>query len=191
MKCLNLWLFILAVFCLEAGGVAKAKKLKVDLSSALTDKQRKALSSGFSTFSQLSISLESDGEVILADLVNKSCTVKYDSWEEKYQITIIEEGANLTKISDFARYSKDCLTVFLTEAQKAKLSNADAIVAKLQVEQISAEQAGKIREWIIKQQSGVIQGLFSHMLGEMTLSDSLEVRIPLKPSRKGGSSGGT
>ena len=43
----------------------------------------------------------------------------------------------------------------------------------------------RIKDWLIQQQSGVMQSLFSHMLGELTLNQSIKVRVavPAKPAK--------
>ena len=55
----------------------------------------------------------------------------------------------------------------------------EAAEAVLIVKQTSFDEAQKIKDWLVQQQSGVMQSLFSHMLGELSLNQTLAVRISI------------
>ena len=61
--------------------------------------------------------------------------------------------------------------------------------ATLVVKQTSPEEANDIKDWLVKQQSGVMQGLFSHMVGELMLNQTVVVAVEIapKPSELGAS----
>jgi hypothetical protein len=106
-----------------------------------------------------------------------------DAWDEIYELARLDERPQTAVVRDFKKYVDLCLTAeVVSQSALAKLAPGDgSLHAKVQIEQISVDQAKKIKEWLIQQQSGVMQGLFSHMLQEITLSESIEIDIPVGP----------
>jgi hypothetical protein len=43
------------------------------------------------------------------------------------------------------------------------------------------DEASKIKDWLVKQQSGLMQGLYSHMLGDLQLGGRSEVTLDIPP----------
>ncbi len=161
-------------------------KIVVNLGSLLNKKQRALLDSGFATFSQLIISEAGPGDSAL-ELFRVACTVKMDAWDEVYELARLDEAAQTATVKEFAKYVDLCLTAEIVQ-QKTLTSLASgkgSLHAKIQIEQISADQANKIKDWLVRQQSGVMQGLFSHMLQEITLSETIELDIPVGPKPSG------
>jgi hypothetical protein len=157
-------------------------KILINLGSVINKKQRTLLNSGFSTFSQLIISYDSDGGTPI-ELFRVACTVKMDAWDEIYELARLDERPQTAVLRDFKNYINLCLTAeIVSQSALSKLAVGDgSLHAKVQIEQISADQAKKIKEWLIQQQTGVMQGLFSHMLQEITTSESIEIDVPVGP----------
>ena len=153
----------------------------------LDDKQTTTLKSGFSTFSQLSIYRSKDAmSEDQQALAQTACTVKYDMWEEHYEVTLLTDTPKTMTAKSLDHYLTHCLSVEIYggEFLKQLKSGDKTLVASLQVEQISSTQAQKVKAWLINQQSSVMRGLFSHMLGDMTLSQTSQIslQIPNPPA---------
>jgi len=161
-------------------------KLVINLNGILSKKQKALLNSGFSTFSQLTTSYIGDTDKPI-ELYRVACTVKFDAWDEVYELARLDERPQTAVVSSFDDYVELCLEAeIVSQATLAKMSEAGGeLVAKIQIEQISPEQALKLKNWLVEQQTGVMQGLFSHMLNELKLSETLEfaVKVPAKPKK--------
>jgi hypothetical protein len=169
----------------------------VPLADAMTPKQRSIIGGGFTTVSVLSVRLPKPGQEEDDDegtpFYTVRCSVKFDAWEETYDVARLDEQAPRTAlVKGFGDYGELCLKAELTPHDQftkdllARLEReGGTLFASLVVKQTSVEEAAKIKEWLIQQQSGVMQGLFSHMLGELTLNQTVTVRVsvPPKPSQ--------
>jgi hypothetical protein len=183
----------------QAGGKTA---LVIPLAQALTHKQRAMIDGGFTTVSQLAIRLEQpDGTppsaASLGDADDWSkeaasgliylvrCSVKFDAWEETYDVARLDAAPATGLIKDFAVYGDMCLKAEITAPATLERigKSTTTLLARLAVKQTSLEEAAKIKDWLVQQQSGVMQSLFSHMLGELSLSQTLDVRVsvPTRP----------
>ncbi|MFK7827643.1 MAG: hypothetical protein AB8G05_26090 [Oligoflexales bacterium] len=150
----------------------------------LNNKQTTTLDSGFSTFSQLRIF---NSHVVLSpdaqSLAQTACTVKYDMWEEHYEVTLLTEPPKAMIAKTLDTYLTHCLSAKINsdELVDELRKNGGTLLATLQVEQISSTQAQKVKAWLINQQSSVMRGLFSHMLGEMTLTQTSKISLQVPP----------
>ena len=164
--------------------------LIIPLAGHLTGRQKKLINSGFSTYSELVLfAMDEDEEAGGDPLFKNRCTVKYDTWEERYELARIDHQIRMETISSFDTYAGRCLTMVITNAKSMAgwQTNGAILMASLHLNQISRERAGQIRDWLIKQQTGVVKGLFSHMLGELKLSEVITVTVHVPPYRpKGG-----
>ena len=160
--------------------------LIIPLAGHLTDRQKKLINSGFSTYSQLVLfAMDEDEEARGDPLFKNRCTVKYDTWEERYELARIDQQVRMETISSFDTYAGRCLTMVITKAKTMAgwQKNGAILMASLHLNQISRERADQIRDWLIKQQTGVVKGLFSHMLGELKLSEVITVTVHVPPYR--------
>jgi hypothetical protein len=158
--------------------------LVIPFSDALTAKQKNMITGGFTTVSQLSVHLpgQNSGEQPGA-IFNAQCSVKFDAWEETYDIVRVESENSVPFVSkDFTDYARACLTGDIKDQSINKRFDAQGgyLQAQLTVKQTSADEALKIKDWLIQQQSGVMQSLFSHMLGDIALHQThvVNIRVP-------------
>jgi hypothetical protein len=163
------------------------RQLLVDIIPHITQRQRELIESGFSTFSQLEIrSLGRDGELSKQTVAKINCTAKFDLWQEIFEIVRIDENPKAVTVKSFQEYARECFQPNFVDSEVLQdlTLNGGRLVASLFVDQISADKDEKIREWLIRQQSGVMQGLFSHMLGDLKLSQRIDVVIdvPRRPN---------
>jgi hypothetical protein len=156
-------------------------QLRIRLENQLSKKQINLINSGFSTYTSLEIILPEGRFTEETRLFKSECTVKYDTWEEYYDIVKLRNKTNLEKIRSFKVFSDYCLTATVTKHKALQyfVKHGGQLKATLKLDQISADRAEKIREWLIKQQSGVVKGLFSHMLGDLKLSEILRITIQI------------
>lgn len=162
--------------------------LVIPFSDALTEKQKNMITGGFTTVSQLTVRMPglNTGESPAGEVFNSRCTVKFDAWEETYEIVRVKDAEPKPVISrEFKDYATSCLTGDVTDSiVVGKLAERGGLLqAQLMVKQTSADEALKIKEWLIQQQSGVMQSLFSHMLGDISLyqTHAVNIRVPPKP----------
>lgn len=163
------------------------KELEIDFSAILNKQQLKTINSGFSTYSLVNLNYVYRKNEQPIDLVTRSCTVRLDTWEEIYDIAKLDAPSALKNSKDLGTYYNLCLKIKIIDQKFLEIftRNGGKLSATLQIEQISASQSGKIKEWLINQQSGVIQGLFAHMLGKLTKKDvlKLQIKIPAFPEQ--------
>ena len=161
----------------------KEPVLVVKLTEQLSKRQKDLINSGFSTHSELEVRAEGPDEETLQVLFNSQCTIKFDTWEEIYDIARIDKDFQTLTAKTFETYADICLTARVPGAAviAATAAGSKAVRATLKVNQITTEKAAKIREWLIKQQSGVMQGLFSHMLGDLKLFEEINVTVQVPP----------
>ncbi len=172
-----------ALWVTDASG--QAQLLSIRLQQHLTERQRKLIDSGFTTYSEL--------EVRSIELANKStlkipefklrCTVKFDAWEEHYDVARIEKNVDTTLVKSFSDYSERCLTLSVKATSLDKtIKQGATIIISMQVNQMSPEKSQAIKGWLVRQQTGVMQGLFSHMLGDLNLSERTLVKVNVPAS---------
>lgn len=163
----------------------------VPLADALTGKQKDMIDGGFTTVSQLTFRLPAASGKDKDDdeqppFFGVRCSVKFDFWEGTYDLARLDDKPRTALVKTFGEYGDLCLMAELDRQDLvARLApNGGTIIARLSVKQTSAEEGEKIKEWLIQQQSGVMQGLFSHMLGDLSLNQTLRVKVsvPPKPS---------
>jgi hypothetical protein len=181
---------------------AKEPAIVIPLAGALTEKQKNIITGGFTTVSQLSVRLappkleegtipdedDGDDDAPLPALYRIRCSVKFDAWEETYDVARLDESPRTGVVKEFGAYATMCLTASIrladlevrTLAERLPRSGGTLLVY-LAIKQTSPQEAARIKDWLIQQQSGVMQGLFSHMLGELTLSQLVKVRVTVPP----------
>ncbi len=171
------------------GGQAQ---LVVPLGDALTPKQKSIIGGGFTTVSQLTLRQPTPGsddadEDEMKLFYGVRCSVKFDAWEETYDVARLDEQPKTAIVKEYAAYGDLCLKAEITDPKRlTEYSKAGGtLLAFLVVKQTSVEEASKIKEWLVQQQSGVMQSLFSHMLGELTLNQSVRVKVMVPPKPTG------
>jgi hypothetical protein len=168
----------------EWSNIDSSTAIRIDISQLLSAEQREILNSGFSTFTVLAVSekkLKDPGSQATRRLV---CRVKFDTWEEKYTVTRLEP-LPVTKFSGdkIESWANQCLSYQLTDVKLIKqLTNGGSLFLNLMVRQSSLDESSKIKDWLVKQQSGLMQGLYSHMLGDLQLGGRIELSIEIPPS---------
>ena len=169
--------------------------LVVPLEGALTPKQKSIINGGFTTVSQLEVREAKDGEDDSGRVVYKvRCSVKFDAWEETYDIARLDDAPRPALVKRLSEYGDLCLKAEINDPQWLGRFSQDGgtLYALLVVKQMSTDEAAKIKEWLIQQQSGVMQSLFSHMLGELTVNQTSKFKISVPPRpRDGGAQRGT
>lgn len=168
--------------------------LSAPLAEALTAKQKAIINAGFTTVTQLTVTgpeaaapgVDGGASVIYS----LRCSVKFDAWEETYDVARLDDMPRAVFIKQFAPFGELCFTAQVTRAATlaALAPKGGSLLARIVVRQTSQDEANRIREWLVQQQSGVMQGLFSHMLGEINLNQTLDIRIsvPPQPPQVGG-----
>jgi hypothetical protein len=157
--------------------------IAIDISPLLSAEQREIVNSGFSTLTILGISEKKMAGSDHEPEIRLVCKVKYDTWEEKYVTTKIDPlpMAKFTG-NKIESWSNQCLRYrFKNQAILNKLAQGGQLFISLQVRQSSMSEAGKIKDWLVKQQSGLMQGLYSHMLGDLQLGGRTEVTLDIPP----------
>jgi hypothetical protein len=174
-----------AKWTLNAAG---SPELLVNFDNALSDKQRSMIEGGFTTVSQLTLKLpispdDEDRDAELPVAYDLRCSVKFDAWEETYDAARLDDQPRTAVLRTYPEYGELCLTAALANPNVvARIGPAGGVVlAYLIVKQTSQEEAGRIKDWLVQQQSGVMQGLFSHMLGELALNQTTKVRVLVPP----------
>ena len=158
-------------------------QVSIDFTDHLTEKQKNLISSGFSTYSALTIILPKGKYSPERVIFESQCTIKYDTWEEYYDIIRLDSGAEHNKVKGFPAMAKICLLASVKDkpALTYFAKNGGILKGRLQLDQISKERAAKIRDWLVKQQSQVVRGLFSHMLGDLKLTEEIHIDILISP----------
>jgi hypothetical protein len=157
--------------------------IAIDISSLLSAEQREIVNSGFSTLTILGLSEKKMAGSDHEPEIRLVCKVKYDTWEEKYVTTKIDPlpMAKFTG-NKIESWSNQCLRYRLeNQAILNKLAQGGQLFISLQVRQSSMSEASKIKDWLVKQQSGLMQGLYSHMLGDLQLGGRTEVTLDIPP----------
>ena len=163
----------------EAG--SSTSSLRIKLGQLISKKQQSVLASGFTTFSHASVFVTDDQK----PLAIRSCTVKFDLWEETYHVTVHGGESKHRFVSSLSDYASNCLAFDISDQKSLEaLTKHKKLLVSLQIEQISADQAAKIKDWLVQHQSAFMQGLFSHMLGDMTLSQQSRRHFRIPPRQK-------
>jgi hypothetical protein len=152
----------------------------------VSTKQLSLINSGFSTFSVLearTLGSESPEDVMF---FKTACSIKFDTWQEVYDITKIEKDLVVTKIKTLDKYYETCLTAEIADEAfiKKYVSQGGDIMVSLFIDQLPAGRASEIKDWLIHQQSGVMQGLFGHMLGDLKLTERTTVVAKVPPLKQ-------
>lgn len=158
--------------------------LEINLVKHLEDKQIKLINSGFTTYSYLEVFLvEKTDKNLLTKLLESRCTVQFDPWEEVYSVYHLDKKIEKKRIRKFEEYANLCLSLSLKNSGfVTKFAKYGApLKAVLRVDQISGKMAKKIRRWLVNQQSQVMKGLFSHMLGDLQLSEKISIDLVVQP----------
>lgn len=160
--------------------------LSINFVEHLSKRQLNLINSGFSTFSSLEIYKAVDAAEIdekTQPFIKTNCTVKYDTWQERYELAKIERGESASIVNSFDLYAERCLAVRFSDTKLLEelARTGGNFIARLFLDQISAEKADEIKQWLVRQQSGVMQGLFSHMLGDLTLAEQTEIKVSIPP----------
>ena len=162
--------------------IDKKLHLTISLETQLSEKQKNLINSGFSSYSEMSLLWPRSGLTLSKTFYKSKCTVKYDTWEERYELARIDQKFKAESLKAFDDYSALCLTANISDPKIIeKLTKKGGIIhGHLTINQISNNKSEEIKEWLIKQQSGVMQGLFSHMLGDLKLSEreTILIHIP-------------
>jgi hypothetical protein len=166
------------------------KSLIVNVSDLLSPAQREIVNSGFSTFTLFAISTNKLTDQDALPEMRVVCSVKYDTWEEKYQLIKIDPGPTQTSIaSDYKSWADECLTYRIkSDTLLESLAQGGTLNAILQIRQSSPDEASKIKKWLVRQQSGFMQGLYAHMLGDFQFRGTVKINItvPRSPAQKKG-----
>lgn len=171
------------------------KTLDINVSDLLTPSQRDIVNSGFSTFTLFTVSGN-----FLADAAATSaptseaqregrqnfrlaCSVKFDTWEERYQIIRIDPAPVLNLAAlDYKTWAGKCLHINISnEDTLEKLSTGGTLSAVLQIRQTSPDEGAKIKNWLVRQQSGFMQGLYAHMLGDFQFRGIVNITVQVAP----------
>jgi len=118
--------------------------LVINLVGHLNPKQLTLINSGFSTFSQMQIDRlkeEEEEEKPESDAVlfKVSCTVKFDTWQERYDVARITNNPKAAVVKNFKDYADLCLTANITGLKNLKMLKNDGgdLKATLLIDQIS------------------------------------------------------
>lgn len=151
-------------------------KLVINVADVLTPAQREIINSGFTTFSVFSIGDPNDKN---ATAYRLSCTVKYDTWEDRYDVSKLDPPPTVSEtVKDYKSWSNMCLEVVIDDPKViATLEQQGEVNALLNIRQSTPEEGAKIKSWLVKQQSGFMQGLYSHMLGDFQYLHKSNVRV--------------
>jgi hypothetical protein len=155
-----------------------AKKiLTVNVLKQLSPDHKEMLNSGFSTFTILKL-----GSADLNQpLVVKACSLKYDTWDETYQFTDFSSSENYGIQKNLDLYAAKCLEIDLESLDlQNEILKATKPWIELQIHQASPNEGAKVKEWLVKQQSALMKGLYGHMLGDLTFTNKLlfAIRVP-------------
>jgi hypothetical protein len=173
------------------------RSLFISVSDLLTPSQREIVNSGFSTFTLLTMSdqifpqkIEAAGLVDTSPTEKDSipefrlaCSVKFDTWEERYQLIRMDPAPVknfMTK--DYKSWANECLLFTITSPELLnQLANGGSLIATLQIRQSSPDEGAKIKNWLVRQQSGFMQGLYAHMLGDFQFRGTIKVVVQVPP----------
>jgi hypothetical protein len=171
------------------GRIEKDGGIILDVRDHLSPRQWDIISSGFTTISQVSVYLvPSTPDGLPTELTTAQCSVKFDAWEEAFEIVMLGDDPKSTTVRNSEQFSAACLRLRIPKtllAGKEDQIFRSRMFIRISARQASPEETEKIKGWLVKQQSGVMQSLFSHMLGEFTLSEMITMPLVIKPLTPG------
>lgn len=160
------------------------EKLLIDPSSLLNSKQKNLIYSGFPAYSLVELIVKNGDEYITVRA--KECAIQYDLWDEDFVDLLRPLSNNKTKLSyerytDARAYYNTCLSIRLNDSPQVRTLIQSSQIVKVRVAftQLSGKTTSNITKWLVGQQSKVLKGLFSHMLGELKLSETSEHMVKL------------
>ncbi len=157
--------------------------LTLNLKDALSPQQKKLLFSGFTTFSHLEVRLHEENGLSAPLLFVSECTIQYDLWEEKFDLLHFLDSKKPDSLRSLQEYNELCLTASLQNVENLRKleTKGRRLDVRLDIAQVSNDFAKNVRQWLIQQQSGVMRGLFSHMLGELKLNETVSYELEPPP----------
>ena len=156
------------------------RRLLLDSSTLLTAAQRKLIYSGFPAYSLVDISMVKEGREDI--LVSRICSVRYELWDEVLRLTQKDKDIQ-ERLLSFEDYQKECLQISFDVPDHQDPKKPADFYATVQFTQLSGDGSSRIRDWLIQQQSSILRSLFSHMLGELRVSEHSSARFQIpKPS---------
>ena len=199
-----------------SSSIAKGPRLRVNGTSLLSSKQVSILEGGFTTVTQMVIQLPSiksaddasdfpSGRDSIArgetPLQVVGCSVKFDAWAENFEVIRLVESKkegpppvlSPRTVNSREGLGELCLASELNLDGKAEqlALRGGILTVEMIVKQTSVDETAKVKEWLIEQQSGVVQGLFAHMLGDLTLEHVVRIDLWISPFEKASKSGAT
>ncbi len=140
------------------------------------------IQSGFSTFTRIEANLPKGESYVPLHFMD--CTAIYDTWDEFFDVVKLSPKQKSKKVNSLNKYGDFCLQYLipLSSAIKPLIGTNSKLPATVLIEQISEKQSDNIRNWLVQQQSPLIQNLFSHMLGKFKLEKQLKFAILLPSS---------
>ena len=161
------------------------RALEINFADLLTPSQKEIIHSGFSTFTLLAISESKFKDNDTPPQIRLACKVKYDTWEERYQMSRIEPAPVVELLTkNYKTWAKECLQYTLVNnGILDKFAKGGTLYAVLQIRQSSPDEGAKIKNWLVRQQSGFMQGLYAHMLGDFQFSGmtKITIKVPAYP----------
>lgn len=156
-------------------------RLIINVADVLTPSQREIINSGFTTFSVFGIGELRGSKGPPSPIYRLSCTVKYDTWEERYDVSKLDPPPYATEtVKDYKSWSKMCLEIVIDDPKiLASFEQDGEVNGTLNVRQSTPEEGAKIKSWLVKQQSGFMQGLYSHMLGDFQYQHRSVIKITI------------
>ena len=165
-----------------------APTLAINVADLLTSAQREIVNSGFSTFTAFAFGDDSYGGTRMTSVPDVICSVKYDPWEDRYDIIRLSPVPILNEtIKEYKIWTNLCLEIVIKDPIViAQLEKEGVGTAILRVRQSTPDEGNRIKNWLLKQQSGFMQGLYAHMLGDFELRQRMKVKvtIPARPKDK-------
>jgi len=158
--------------------------VEIPVGAMLTTKQQNVLNSGFTSVSQVSLLAPvSRDDRTPVEFSRVGCSVRYDTWEERYDVVVMETTPKPLTIKSYDEFSQTCLTGHIIDgADVLKLApSGGSLFVDLKVQQISPEQSEKIKKHLIRQQSALMQGLFAHMIGEINVNETIRIQVRVPP----------
>ena len=172
----------LQVFCIDSISSnwktgSKKSELIIDSSPFLSQPQKKIIYSGLPAYSSVTlISNQGGSEKILQ---RKSCGIQYDLWNENIE-TLYGSKEQAKVFKSIQEYYKNCIAIdFKISRQNLALidGSQSPLRLKLSFTQLTGATSAEIKDWLIGQQSAVLKGLFSHMLGDLQLEESISFKV--------------
>ena len=157
----------------------KEDLLLIDPTAYLSSKQKKLIYSGFPAYSILKLVVDGkDSETVIK---TQECAIKYDLWDEKFEF-LLGEKEKKTSLKSSQEYFDKCLVIKLKDSPQVQTLLKSSLEIRLDVSftQISGKNNSAITSWLIQQQSKVLKGLFSHMLGELKLTETASFKVDLQ-----------